>query len=67
MNANYLNPVLKQLRDQQVRFAPRDQQLEQANRAERLLTEIDLRESTPTTICASGLPIIGRHRSPTRS
>jgi RNA polymerase primary sigma factor/RNA polymerase sigma factor len=41
MNANYLNPVLKQLRDQQVRFAPRDQQLEQANRAERLLTEIE--------------------------
>jgi RNA polymerase primary sigma factor len=41
MNANYVNPVLKQLRDQQVRFAPRDQQLEQANRAERLLTELD--------------------------
>jgi RNA polymerase primary sigma factor len=41
MNANYVNPVLRQLRDQQVRFAPRDQQLEQANRAERLLTEID--------------------------
>jgi RNA polymerase primary sigma factor len=41
MNANYFSPVLKQLRDQQVRFAPRDQQLEQANRAERLLAEID--------------------------
>jgi len=41
MNANYANPVLRQLRDQQVRFAPRDQQLEQANRAERLLTELD--------------------------
>jgi hypothetical protein len=41
MNANYNNPVLRQLRDQQVRFAPRDQQLEQANRAERLLTEIE--------------------------
>ncbi len=41
MNANYFNPVLKQLRDQQVRFAPRDQQLEQANRAERLLMEIE--------------------------
>jgi len=41
MNANYHSPVLKQLRDQQVRFAPREQQLEQANRAERLLGEID--------------------------
>ena len=41
MNSTYLHPVLRQLRDQQVRFAPRDKQLEQANRAERLLTEID--------------------------
>lgn len=41
MHANYTNPVLRQLRDQQVRFAPRDQQLEQANRAEKLLAEID--------------------------
>ncbi len=41
MNANYMHPVLRQLRDQQVRFAPRDQQMEQANRAERLLGEID--------------------------
>ena len=41
MNANYMNPVFRQLRDQQVRFAPRDQQMEQANRAERLLGEID--------------------------
>ena len=41
MNANYVNPVLRQLRDQQVRFAPRDKQLEQANRAERLLPEFD--------------------------
>lgn len=41
MNANYMNPVFRQLRDQQVRFAPRDQQMEQANRAERLLSEID--------------------------
>ncbi|HZZ28203.1 MAG TPA: sigma-70 family RNA polymerase sigma factor [Pirellulales bacterium] len=41
MNANYINPILRQLRDQQVRFAPRDQQMEQANRAERLLAEID--------------------------
>src|SRR5262245_21107646 len=41
MNTSYRNPVLRQLRDQQVRFAPRDKQLEQANRAERLIGEID--------------------------
>jgi RNA polymerase primary sigma factor/RNA polymerase sigma factor len=41
MNANYSNPVFRQLRDQQVRFAPRDQQLEQSKRAERLLSEIE--------------------------
>jgi len=47
MNANYNNPVLRQLRDQQVRFAPRDQQLEQANRAERLLSEIEPARTYP--------------------
>ena len=47
MNANYLNPVLKQLRDQQVRFAPRDQQLEQSKRAERLLSEIEPARTYP--------------------
>src|SRR5215471_12498723 len=47
MNANYANPVLRQLRDQQVRFAPRDQQLEQANRAERLLSEIEPARTYP--------------------
>ena len=49
MNANYMNPVFRQLRDQQVRFAPRDQQMEQANRAERLLGEID-----PARVYAAG-------------
>lgn len=33
--------ALRQLSDQQVRFAPRDSQLRQAERAERLLSEID--------------------------
>jgi RNA polymerase primary sigma factor/RNA polymerase sigma factor len=47
MNANYANPVLRQLRDQQVRFAPRDQQLEQSKRAERLLTEIEPSRTYP--------------------
>jgi len=36
-----LNPGLKQLRDQQVRFAPREKKLEQINRAERLLSDLD--------------------------
>src|SRR5579862_7270962 len=41
MHTDYLNPVIRQLRDQQVRFAPRDKKVEQVNRAEKLLTEID--------------------------
>ncbi len=41
MNTGYLNPTIKQLRDQQVRFAPREKKLEQVNRAEKLLTELD--------------------------
>jgi RNA polymerase primary sigma factor/RNA polymerase sigma factor len=41
MHASYVNPSLKQLRDQQVRFAPRDKKIEQVNRAERLLAEMD--------------------------
>ncbi len=41
MNTAYANTTLKQLTDQQVRFAPREKKLEQVNRAERLLAEID--------------------------
>ena len=41
MNSTYLHPVLRQLRDQQVRFAPRDKKIEQVNRAERLLAELE--------------------------
>lgn len=41
MNSTYLVPTLRQLRDQQVRFAPQEKKLEQANRAEKLLTELD--------------------------
>jgi RNA polymerase primary sigma factor/RNA polymerase sigma factor len=41
MHADYNIPILKQLRDQQVRFAPRDKKVEQVNRAESLLSEID--------------------------
>jgi RNA polymerase primary sigma factor len=41
MNTAYFNSTLRQLRDQQVRFAPRDKKLEQVNRAEKLLAELD--------------------------
>lgn len=40
MNNSYVNPGLRQLRDQQVRFAPRDKKLQQAARAEKLLNEL---------------------------
>jgi RNA polymerase sigma factor (sigma-70 family) len=38
--ANYKNPALRQLKDQQVRFAPLDLRLQQIERAEKLLQEI---------------------------
>jgi len=41
MHTGYRNSTIRQLRDQQVRYAPRDKKVEQINRAERLLTEID--------------------------
>ncbi len=41
MHSSYHSPVLEQLRDQQVRFAPRARKLEQMERAEQLLDEID--------------------------
>lgn len=40
MHSNYQTSILQQLRDQQVRFAPRDKKIEQVNRAERLLAEL---------------------------
>jgi RNA polymerase primary sigma factor/RNA polymerase sigma factor len=41
MHADYQSSILKELRDQQVRYAPREKKVEQINRAERLLEEID--------------------------
>jgi RNA polymerase primary sigma factor/RNA polymerase sigma factor len=41
MNTGYQNRHIRELRDQQVRFAPRDKQLEQIGRAEKLLAELD--------------------------
>jgi RNA polymerase primary sigma factor/RNA polymerase sigma factor len=45
MHSDYLNPIIRQLRDQQVRFAPRDKKIEQVNRAEKLLAELDARRT----------------------
>ncbi len=47
MHTHYMSPVIKQLRDQQVRFAPRDKKLEQINRAEKLLSEMEPSRSYP--------------------
>src|SRR6202042_3793867 len=41
MGKAYRHPALKQLKDQQTRYAPRDRRLEQVERAEQLLGEIE--------------------------
>ena len=41
MHTNYLSPTIRQLRDQQVRSAPNQQQIQQADSAEELLDELD--------------------------
>lgn len=41
MHSAYRSSIIKQLRDQQVRFAPRAKKMEQIDRAERLLGELD--------------------------
>ena len=45
MHTDYLVPVLRQLRDQQVRFAPRNKKVEQICRAERLLDELETKRT----------------------
>ncbi len=40
MHQQYVNAAIRQLRDQQVRYAPRERKLEQADRAERLIAEL---------------------------
>jgi len=47
MNVTYHNPLIKQLRDQQVRVASRDKKLEHVNRAEKLLAELDAGRNYP--------------------
>jgi RNA polymerase primary sigma factor/RNA polymerase sigma factor len=41
MHTDYLSPAIRQLRDQQVRFAPCNKQIQQADSAEKLLNELD--------------------------
>ncbi len=41
MNSGYRSQILRQLRDQQVKYAPREKKLDQVNKAEQLLGEID--------------------------
>jgi len=45
MHSDYINPAIRQLRDQQVRFAPREKKIEQVNLAEKLLSELDPRRT----------------------
>ena len=41
MHTDYKSESIRQLRDQQVRFAPREKKLEQICRAEKLISELD--------------------------
>jgi RNA polymerase primary sigma factor/RNA polymerase sigma factor len=41
MHTGYLSPAIRQLRDQQVRSAPHEKQIQQADSAETLLNELD--------------------------
>jgi len=47
MHSHYKTSPLRQLRDQQVRFTPRTRQLEQIQRAEELMSELDTKRSYP--------------------
>ena len=42
MHNEYRNPVMRHLRDQLTRYAPRQKKVEQIGRAEKLIGEIDL-------------------------
>jgi RNA polymerase sigma factor (sigma-70 family) len=41
----YINPAMKQLKDQQVRFAPREVRLSQIDRAEKLLADLEIEQT----------------------
>ena len=58
MHTDYVNPAIRQLRDQQVRFAPREKRLEQVRRPSGCWANWTLRGRTPTNISATGSPTI---------
>ncbi len=65
MHADYVSSAIRQLRDQQVRFAPREKKIEQVNRAERLLDRDPAgARRTPTSISAIASPISVPSRMP---
>jgi len=47
MGSTYCHPALKQLKEQQARFAPRERRIEQIDRAEHLLAEIEPKKEYP--------------------
>ncbi len=47
MQRDYQSPALRELRDQQIRFAPRTKKLQQVEAAERLITEVDPDKTYP--------------------
>ena len=47
MSKTYRHPGMKQLKDQQTRYAPKDRRLEQVERAEQLLGEIEASKQYP--------------------
>jgi RNA polymerase primary sigma factor/RNA polymerase sigma factor len=47
MQRDYQSPELSELRDQQIRFAPRAKKLQQVEAAERLISELDAEKSYP--------------------
>ncbi len=47
MHTEYRSPFMKQLRDQQVRYAPREKKLEQVENAETLLPDVASRKTYP--------------------
>ncbi len=47
MHSDYRHPIMRQLRDQQVRSASRDKRVEQVVRAEKLLVEVQPQRSYP--------------------
>ena len=59
MSKAYRHPAMKQLKDQQTRYAPRERRLEQVQRAEQLLGEIEGAKRIHTSICVTGSPVFG--------